>query len=381
MWHHNSNGGSEHLSECQLIRFNFAYETISNLYVTDTYHVNPIVKGPAMPHISNSTSLGIEPAHAKPVTICHNLGSSMNELTLNELNDRFSIQDQLNFESGPGGFLTAVISNNHASATILLYGGHVLSYCPTRHEEVLWVSGQSLYQPGKAIRGGIPVCWPWFADHPTDPNKPAHGFVRNAMWHVLETNIVNSSQTQIQLGISDHEQTRAIWPHPFQLTITVTVGPQLSVHLAGLNNGSEPIVCGGALHTYFSIGHIDQTTIAGLENDTYIDKVDAFKQKRQDGPVRITQLTDSVYLDTTADCVIEDPMKRRRIRIAKSDSHCTVVWNPWKDKSRTMADFGIDEYQETICVEAANTANAVVTVEPGQKYRMGTRISVEPFMD
>jgi len=241
----------------------------------------------------------------------------------------------------------------------------------------LWVSRQAIYTPGKAIRGGIPICWPWFADHPTDSGQPAHGLVRNRMWEVLDTAVVEGGQTQIRLGVSDNSQTREIWPHSFRLTVTVTIGSQLKVDLVGVNTGDKTMVCGGALHAYFSVAAIDQVVIHGLDRCTYIDKVDALKRKQQEGPVKITGLTDSVYLDTTDDCVIEDQSKSRRIRIAKSNSRSTVIWNPWSDKAAGMSDFGDQEYLTMVCVETANAANDVISVGPGQTHHMGTRISIE----
>jgi len=295
------------------------------------------------------------------------------------LNDRFALADQLRFTPGPGGLPIAAITNRHGSASVCIHGGHVTSYKPIGHDEVLWVSSLSKYQPGKAIRGGIPICWPWFADHPTQPEKPAHGVVRAMMWEVLDTRVVKEDQTQILLGISDNEQTREIWPHPFHLTVAVTLGPRLSVELVGIHRGDKEAVYGGALHSYFSIGSISDTVVRGLEGCTYIDKTDSFKHKTQQGVVRVTGEADWVFLDTTADCLIEDPLKKRCIRIAKSDSRSTVIWNPWSDKAAGMADFGNDEFRAMVCVEAANAGNDVVTLAPGQTHRMGTQISVEPF--
>ena len=137
------------------------------------------------------------------------------------LNESFAISDRLTFMAGPERQPVAVITNRHARATVSLHGGHVLSYQPRGHNDLLWVSGRSRFEPGKAIRGGIPVCWPWFADHPTDPAKPAHGIVRGSMWDVARTRTTHDDQTQIRLEITDSETTLAVWPHPFHLTATI----------------------------------------------------------------------------------------------------------------------------------------------------------------
>jgi len=301
----------------------------------------------------------------------------MSHLELQALNEQFAITDQLTFEAGPGGLPIAVITNEHASATVSLYGGHVTSYQPKGHDEVLWVSSQSRYELGKAIRGGVPICWPWFADHPTEAKKPAHGIVRTARCEVRDTSVVHGNQTRVRLALSDNDQTRAIWPHAFDLILTVTVGPQLVIELAGINRSSEEVICGGALHSYFTVSEASQIAIQGLDGCSYIDKVDSFKRKVQQGLVKITGWTDLIYVDTTGDCVIEDPGNRRCIRIAKSDSRSTVVWNPWSDKAVEMADFGDDEFHMMVCVETANAGDDVVAVAPGKEHRMGTTISVQ----
>lgn len=232
------------------------------------------------------------------------------------LNESFAIPGRLTFITGPGGLPVAMITHRHAQATVSLLGGQVTSYRPRGHDDLLWVSGQSRFEPGKAIRGGIPICWPWFADHPTDPTKPAHGIVRGSMWDVAQTRTTQDDQTQVRLEITDSEATRAIWPHPFHLTATITVGQDLTVELVGVNRGDQVAVCGGALHSYFSVEEVGRVAVRGLEGCTYIDKTDSLKRKTQEGPVKITGPTDWVFLDTEADCVIEDPSKGRRIRVS-----------------------------------------------------------------
>ena len=301
----------------------------------------------------------------------------MTQSKLDSLNDRYRILNHVLFESGPGGLPIIRVSNPHALATISLHGGHVLSYQPVGHDDVLWISRESKYQHAKAIRGGVPICWPWFADHPTDPSKPAHGLVRTATWQVSNSQILDNDQTLIQLMINSNEDTLAIWPHPFELTLTITVGSYLNIDLSGKNTGISDTVCGGALHSYFRVGDIRDISIHGLDQTTYIDKGDGFKHKTQCGPLVINGFTDSVYLDTTAECVIEDPTIGRRIHVAKTNSSTTVVWNPWADKAASMLDFADDEYPKMVCVETANADDDVVTISPGQEHHMGASIRVE----
>jgi D-hexose-6-phosphate mutarotase len=258
-----------------------------------------------------------------------------------------------------------------------LHGGHVLSFFPRGHEPVLWVSKQSRFETGKAIRGGIPVCWPWFADHPTGGDIPAHGFVRTALWTVTESEALKDGRTRLGLVISDNNDTRTLWPYLFRLEIDVTVGTMLKVELIATNTGKEAFTCGGALHSYFHVSSISNVVIKGLEGCSYIDKVDESRRGVQEGSVTIDGETDRIYLEIDGDCLIEDNGLQRRIGIAKSGSRTTVVWNPWVDKARAMKDFGDQEYHSMVCVETANAAEDLITVAPGEAHRLQSIISVE----
>ncbi len=298
---------------------------------------------------------------------------------LEKLNDEYGIREQLVFTDGPGGLITAEISNPHGEATIALHGGHILSFRPSGQEPVLWLSRNSHFTPGKAIRGGIPVCWPWFGDHPTDTDKPAHGFVRTAVWSVSESEKLADERTRLKLSIADGDETLKLWPHRFRLELDCTVSDVLTTKLIATNTGSKPFTCGGALHSYFNISAVPNILIKGLEGCAYKDKVDQYRRKVQDGPVSIKRETDRIYLDTEADCIIEDRGMQRKIGISKNGSRTTVVWNPWIDKAQKMADFGDDEYNGMVCVETANADTDVITLAPGHTHILESVIRVEPW--
>jgi glucose-6-phosphate 1-epimerase len=293
------------------------------------------------------------------------------------LNDQFAIGAHIRFVDGPGDLPQAEIRNGSATATVALQGAHVVTYQPRDQEPVLFVSREAIYRAGKAIRGGIPVCWPWFAKHPTDPTKPMHGFARTSMWQVLGTAVVEDD-TQLRLGLSDSATTWEIWPHAFALELVVTVGARLDVELIARNTGEEPFSCGGALHTYVRVGDVGRVAVHGLDGGAYVDKLDSDAQKIQAGPVTVASEVDRIYLDTVADCLIEDPSLRRSIRVAKSGSRTTVVWNPWAEKARAMGDFDPAEYLEMLCVETtnANTAGDEIAVPPGGEHRLRATIEV-----
>ena len=304
----------------------------------------------------------------------------MNKPTPESLNATFAIADHLSFVTGPGGLPVAEIVNAHGKASISLYGGHVLSYQPDGHLPVLWRSAKSNYEIGKPIRGGIPVCWPWFGPHP-DESKPLHGFVRTSMWSVLATEITPDGATRIKLGICSSDTTRAIWEHAFNLQITVTLGAELQIELRAENTGDQPFTCTGALHSYFAIGNISDIGVAGFDKGTYLDRLIG-EEKTQIGAIKFTGETDRAYLNTTTPAVIEDANLGRNIIVAKSGSRSTVVWNPGEAKAKKIADFGDEEYIKMVCIEPANINFSdiarinidPVTIAPGQSHSLAITI-------
>jgi D-hexose-6-phosphate mutarotase len=300
----------------------------------------------------------------------------MQGLDLQSLNETFAITNQIAFAVGNGGLIFAEVRNRYAAATISLYGAQVLAFQPHGQSPVLWRSTHSSYQQGKAIRGGVPICWPWFGPHQTDASKPAHGFARTAMWSLLATAALADGSTQIRLRLHDSEATYDIWPHSFDVRVVITVGAELRVQLIARNGGDTPYSCGGALHSYFNVDDVRAIAIGGLEDNDYIDQLDG-QRKTQAGAVTIAAETDRVYLDTTATCTIDDPGLARRISIAKAGSSTTVVWNPWADKAQRLSDFGDDEYRNMVCVETANALGDRVTVAPGGEHRLVAIIGVE----
>lgn len=299
---------------------------------------------------------------------------------LQSLNRRFAIPGQVEFVS-LGGNLTGVqIRNGAASATVALQGAQVLAFQPRDRQPVLWVSAQSRYQPGAPIRGGIPICWPWFGPHPSDPAKPAHGLARISLWEVTSTQPPAADVTRLELKLADSEVTRGLWPHPFELRLCVQVSSELEVSLTLHNTGSEPMVCGSALHSYFAVSDISATRVCGLEGCSFLDTVpDPPRPGVEHQPIAFVAETDRVYTETEADCLIVDPGWHRRIRIAKTGSRSTVVWNPWIAKAKRMPDFGDEEWRQMLCVETTNALADVRRIPPAGSHELTARIAVEPL--
>ena len=297
---------------------------------------------------------------------------------------RFAIPGQLSFRTGAGGLIYADIDNHGGRATICLQGAHVVSFRPKSQQmPVVWLSDAARFAPGKSIRGGVPVCWPWFGAHDTESGWPAHGFARTVAWTVTGSRKRNDARTEITLQLVENEQTRAQWPHATRLALTVIVGDRLGLELATTNTGDVPVRIGEALHTYFQISDIGAVKVEGLEGCDFHDKVDNFTRKQQRGDIGFDGEVDRVYVNTGADCVIVDPGLKRRIRIAKRGARSTIVWTPWAEKAEKMGDLGRGKsgagWREMVCVESGNAMDDVVTVAPGETHTLAATYSVEPL--
>ncbi len=302
----------------------------------------------------------------------------MTTTEIQSLQEQFTIPGHVTISAGAGGLATVEVANAFATGSMTLAGAHVMSYRPRNHaaQDVFWMSPNSAHIVGKAMRGGIPVCWPWFAAHPTEPQtKPVHGFARTSLWTLAGTCVLSDTTTEIRMRLTDSPQTRQLWPFAFNLEMIVQFGERLSVTLCVRNPGDTSFIYTGALHTYFNVSDVNQISISGLEGTDYLDKTDAFARKHQAGALKITGWTDRIYLNTTSACVIHDPGFQRQIRVEKEGSHTTVVWNP-AEKTVDFPDVGVGNEKHFICVETANADQEMITVQPGVEAQLTTHISV-----
>lgn len=303
-------------------------------------------------------------------------------MNIDQLNDEFSLEvhgNNLHFVIGDGGIPCVEIFNKLGSALISLQGAHILSWIPDGEEDVIWLSEDAKFAPGKSVRGGVPICWPWFGAHESNSDFPAHGFARTTNWQVISTEALDDYSTRISFTTQPQADNEAMWPVLTSVQFQVTIGKKLEMEIITHNNSSVPITIGQALHTYFKVGDVGNVSLHGLDDTAYLDKLEDFKQKRQHGPVTINGEVDRVYLSTSSDCVIEDRTLKRNIVIIKCGSHSTVVWNPWQETANKMGDLGKDGYKKMLCVESCNTADDVVTIEPGKVHQLWVQYEVQSF--
>ncbi|MGH7388767.1 MAG: D-hexose-6-phosphate mutarotase [Candidatus Rokuibacteriota bacterium] len=296
---------------------------------------------------------------------------------LARLRSRFEIPEAVTFREGPNGLVRVAVAGVSGEAHVYLHGGHVTHYAPAGHRPVLFTSARSFFARDKAIRGGVPIIFPWFGARAGHPQAPQHGFARVAEWDVVAAERPDGEAPSLVLGLRPSDASRAAWPFDFDLRYRIRVGSALDLTLEVRNTSAEPFAFEEALHTYLAVADVTDVAVTGLAGATYIDKVDGMARKRQGSePVRITGETDRVYLDTRAACVVDDPRGGRRLVVDKRGSGSTVVWNPWRDKAGAMADFGAEEWRSMLCIETANAADDAVTLAPGARHEMRASIGV-----
>ena len=280
----------------------------------------------------------------------------------------------LEFAQSPlGGQVVRLVSGG-SEATVALFGGQVLTWTPAGGPPVLYLSPLARLDAGKAVRGGIPVCWPWFADHPHDRSAPAHGYVRTRPWTPVET-----SRTGSAARIVLEAPAEASDPSLLRARLTVTLDDGLELALATTNPTSAPIVLTEALHTYFAVSDIAQVEVNGLDGAHYLDKLDGFARKRQSGPIAVDREVDRIYESGAVVCILDHGHRRRVAVDNRGSSTATVVWNPWIAKAARLADMPDDAYRRFVCIETAHAATNVATVPPGGSSELRTRLTVTPL--
>lgn len=303
--------------------------------------------------------------------------TSRNMKLIDDLNERFRVKGA-SFDSGNGGLPRLSIRGSTAEAEIYLHGAQLTCWQPHGHSPVLWLSDRASFKPDAAIRGGIPLCWPWFGPKPGDAAAKAHGFARTAEWSVHAVELLPDSSINVALTLTDRDVVgaNAAWRNAFSLTMDITIGESLTLALITKNTGRASFDITEALHTYLEVGDIRQACITGLDGVTYVDQLAGGAHAVQaESDLHFSAETDRIYL-TESSCQLRDPVLRRRIHVSKAGSGSTVVWNPWIEKTARLADMSANGWQSMVCIEAANSNDARVRLAPGQSHTLMTRLDV-----
>lgn len=287
---------------------------------------------------------------------------------IEELEDKFSIEGEVGFAELEEDMAFITISNKFADADICLYGAQVTSFRPQKTMEILWMSPESNFSEGIPIRGGIPVCFPWFGPHKTDATKPQHGFARLMYWNVTETVSLASGETKVVLQLCSDADTKKYWNHDFCADLTVIIGKTLTVNLKITNTSEIPFDYTTALHTYYNVSSVEEITIEGLQYTKYYNQLDGEKYFQDTSLLEIKKAETRHYLETESKCIINDPVFRRRLKVAKAGSKVTTIWNPGEETCTKISDIPDDGYQSFVCIEAVNSFDDVITLSPGELH-------------
>ena len=288
------------------------------------------------------------------------------------LSDEHLISGEVWFDQLAPGYPIIRVANQHASATIALHGAHVIDYIPSGQTPVIFTSLEAVYKEGKAIRGGIPVCWPWFNAHPSNPELPSHGVARSRFW--------NLTKTTSTLGFTElvfELPAEASTEFGLSAQLTIRVGSTLDLELTALNISDQTVPVGGALHSYFVVSDIDTVRLDGFDGEAFIDTTDE-TQHQQSVEIHIQGEVDRIYDHGDTPITIQDPGLARDITIHNGGSGTTVVWNPWQEKAAALADLIDDEFHQFVCVEAANARHDTRQLQPGATHTLSTSIASTP---
>jgi glucose-6-phosphate 1-epimerase len=300
-------------------------------------------------------------------------------MDLAELNSHFGLPGVLVFRQLASGLIYADVTGPGGSATVYLQGAHLAAWQPKGGQPVLFMSRKSDLAPGKAIRGGVPIAFPWFAvdtkaDRVNGQPGPSHGFARLEDWTVTFTALAGED-VHMTFTLGPTAMSSSMGFDKFRLASQLTIGRSLKMELTVANDDDKPLVFEEAMHTYFHVADVHEVSVTGLESTSYIDKTDDFKVKpAAHAPLVFTGFTDRVYENTTATCAIHDPLAKRVISIEKGNSNTTVVFNPWKE----MPDLAADDWHEMLAVETVNAGVNAVTLAPGKVHTMTSHVTVRP---
>ena len=290
-------------------------------------------------------------------------------------NEQFAIAGLAQIVAGEGNLPRIQVTTPAASAEIYLHGAQVTSWHPAGTDEVLFLSKQSRWEQGRAIRGGIPICFPWFRAKSDNPQAPAHGVVRTRQWQ-LDALTQHEQAVVVTLSTTSDDASRRWWPHEFRIVHRITVGAILKLELSVTNTGAAPLEFEEALHTYFHVADAEKVRVRGLDGAHFFDNMDGNREKQQQGDFLYDRQTDNAYVNTSGTLELIDPGLDRRIATSKQHSLTSVVWNPWREGAAALADLGNDEWQQMACVEASNILNHRIVLAPAEQHTMVATLSV-----
>jgi len=273
------------------------------------------------------------------------------------------------FKEFDNGFPYIEILNDAACAEIAFQGAHIFHYSRCDSEPLFWLSEESEFEFDKAIRGGIPICWPSFGMN--NPSLEQHGFARVGMWELVSTDELDERTTQVVLKLTHTIKSLKAWHYKFELQLKIIISDTLTMELTTLNLDEHPFILTQAFHTYFQVSNISDISIEGLDSKPYLDALTS-KNHTQIGDITFDQEIDRVYQEVDSAITLKD--KYRSTEIKNEGSSSTVVWNPWIEKSKRLSAISEHAYESFVCIETANAFEDFKIVQPNESYTLKTTI-------
>ena len=284
------------------------------------------------------------------------------------------ISDSTSIQANQDGVEFIIINHPKFNAAFTLHGAHLIHFQVKNHPPLIYTSSEAIYSPDKAIRGGIPICWPWFGNTEKSKQKklPSHGFARISQWKLKTTNETEEG-VEVEFSLASTAQTKSIWDHDFELILNAKLTDSINLTLITKNTGHKTFSYGGALHSYLHIADINQFSVTGLAS-TYTDSLDKGITKKTTNPIYTSGPIDAIFGVNKGSVILADTVNERTISIANTGNDAVVVWNPWKEGAKAFADMPDDGYQTMFCVESAITSAQGVSVAPNQTHALQTVI-------
>ena len=285
------------------------------------------------------------------------------------------ISEGVHLRRGPGDLDYVHVRAAAGSAVLCLQGAQVLEYTSALSAApLLWVSESAEAGRGRPLRGGIPICWPWFGPHPDRADAPAHGPARITPWTLQAAERVGDAvELVLRMGMPG-AALLASWRA--ELELRVEVGDSLRLSLRTRNLAERPMRMTEALHAYLRVGDLRRVRLQGLDGAACVDKLAAMRAGVHHGDLRFDGPIDRMFVGTTSSCLLEDPVLRRHIRVTKQGSASTVVWNPWQEGAANMPDMRGASWDQMLCVEAGNVERDQLTLDPATEHVLGAHYQV-----
>ena len=306
--------------------------------------------------------------------------------TLADLTAQYAVHDHVTFYEAVPGMIAMRIATTAGEATIYLQGAHLTQWTPRGGNPVIYLSPKSGFTPGKPIRGGIPVLFPWFGDRWNGKDfeaahnikSPLHGFGRVTVWNVDRVHLSPDGEVHTTLSLHPDDLSRSLGYEHFHATLEFRIGHELHMALTVTNTGTEPMPFEEGLHTYFAVADVPAARIDGLRGSTYLDKRDDFIRKVQrETQFAFTRDVDQVHVHTSEPITLHDPAGHRTIHVEKTGSQTTVIWNPWTVLTPGLPDLAEDSWQHFICAEVVNAADDRITLQPGTTHGMAMTVRIQ----